>query len=460
MINIESLKKYKNIYMIGIGGTSMSGIAEILKNSGYNVAGSDINESIATDKLIQNGINVTIGHNPSAISNYDLVVYSAAVKDTDPEIQRAKELNIPTLERKTVLGEITKAFRNTICVSGTHGKSTTTSMISMCFLEANLDPTIQVGATIPAIDGNYRVGKSEYFVLEACEYSGSFLSFSPKAEVILNIDNDHLDYYKNIDNIIKAFTDFIKLLPDDGILVYNGDDKNCLHFSKYTKAKSLTFGINSSSCNYVARNISYDKNGFPSFDVYHNNTFYKTIKLSVPGKHNVYNALSCIALCDEIGIDKTVIKNALLKFTGAGRRFEYLGEVNGAKVYDDYGHHPTEITAVANALKNKHYNHSWVIFQPHTYSRTKNLLDDFAKCLTNFDNIIVTDIYAARETNTYGVTSKDIVDKIDSLGRKAYYIPNFDDIIDFVKRNVQNEDIIITQGAGTITKVGHKLVQK
>ena len=283
MINIESLKKYKNIYMIGIGGTSMSGIAEILKNSGYNVAGSDIHESIATNKLIQSGINVTIGHNPSAISNYDLVVYSAAVKDTDPEIQRAKELNIPTLERKIVLGEITRAFRNTICVSGTHGKSTTTSMISMCFLEANLDPTIQVGATIPAIDGNYRVGKSEYFVLEACEYSGSFLSFSPKAEIILNIDNDHLDYYKNIDNIKKAFVDFIKLLPDDGILVYNGDDKNCLHFSKYTKAKSLTFGINSSSCNYVAKNISYDKNGFPSFDVYHNNTFYKTIKLSVPG---------------------------------------------------------------------------------------------------------------------------------------------------------------------------------
>ena len=437
----------------------MSGIAEILKQSGFVVAGSDIRSSQATEKLVQSGINVTIGHNPSVISNYDLVVYSAAVKQDDPEMQRAKELNIPTIERKIVLGEITKAFRNTICVSGTHGKSTTTSMVSMCFLEARLDPTIQVGATIPAIDGNYRVGKSDYFVLESCEYSASFLSFYPKAEIILNIDNDHLDYYKNIDNIRNAFIEFVKLLPDDGILVYNGDDKNCEHISKYTKAKSLTFGINSSS-NFVAKNISYDKNGFPSFDVYHNNTFYKTMKLSVPGKHNVYNALSCIALCNEFGIDKTTIKNALLKFTGAGRRFEYLGEVNGAKVYDDYGHHPTEITAVANAIKNKHYNHSWVIFQPHTYSRTKSLLDDFAKCLTNFDNIIVTDIYAAREKNTLGVSSKDIVDKIDSLGRKAYYIPNFDDIIDFVKRNVQKDDIIITQGAGTITKVGHSLVKK
>ena len=445
--------------MIGIGGTSMSGIAEILKQSGFVVAGSDINSSPATEKLIQSGINVTIGHNPSAISNFDLVVYSAAVKQDDPEMQRAKELNIPTVERKIILGEITKAFRNTICVSGTHGKSTTTSMVAMCFLEAKLDPTIQVGATIPAIDGNYRVGKSDYFVLESCEYSESFLSFYPKAEIILNIDNDHLDYYKNIDNIRNAFVEFVKLLPDDGILVYNGDDKNCEHISKYTKAKSLTFGINSSS-NFVAKNISYDKNGFPSFDVYHNNTFYKTIKLSIPGKHNVYNALSCIALCNEFGIDKTVIKNALLKFTGAGRRFEYLGEVNGAKVYDDYGHHPTEITAVANALKNKHYNHSWVIFQPHTYSRTKSLLDDFAKCLTNFDNIIVTDIYAAREKDTLGVSSKDIVNKIDSLGRKAYYISNFDDIIDFVKRNAQKDDIIITQGAGTITNVGHRLVKK
>ena len=437
----------------------MSGIAEILKQSGFVVAGSDINSSPATEKLIQSGINVTIGHNPSAISNFDLVVYSAAVKPDDPEMQRAKELNIPTVERKIILGEITKAFRNTICVSGTHGKSTTTSMVAMCFLEAKLDPTIQVGATIPAIDGNYRVGKSDYFVLESCEYSESFLSFYPKAEIILNIDNDHLDYYKNIDNIRNAFVEFVKLLPDDGILVYNGDDKNCEHISKYTKAKSLTFGINSSS-NFVAKNISYDKNGFPSFDVYHNNTFYKTIKLSIPGKHNVYNALSCIALCNEFGIDKTVIKNALLKFTGAGRRFEYLGEVNGAKVYDDYGHHPTEITAVANALKNKHYNHSWVIFQPHTYSRTKSLLDDFAKCLTNFDNIIVTDIYAAREKDTLGVSSKDIVNKIDSLGRKAYYISNFDDIIDFVKRNAQKDDIIITQGAGTITNVGHRLVKK
>lgn len=459
MANIEVLKQYKNIYMIGIGGTSMSGIAEILQKWGFNVAGSDIHSSTATDKLIENGIKVTIGHNINSLKDADLVVYSAAINENDVELVNAKSLGIPTLERKEILGEITKGFRNTICVSGTHGKSTTTSMVSMCFLEAKKDPTIQVGAYLNTIDGNYRVGNSDYFVLEACEYSESFLSFAPKAEIILNIDNDHLDYYKSIDNIKEAFIKYIKLLPDDGILVYNADDPNCAHLSQYTKAKGLTFGISSSNANYSAKNISFDKNGFASFDVYHNNVFYKTFKLSVPGKHNVYNALSCIALCDEFGLDRSDIKSALQKYTGAGRRFEYLGKVNGAKIFDDYGHHPAEITAVAEAMKNKKYNHSWVVFQPHTYSRTKELLNEFAKCLTNFDNIIVTDIYAARETNTYGISSKDIVERIDSLGRKAYYIPDFDDIVEFIKRNAKPDDIIITQGAGTITQVGHKLAE-
>ncbi len=460
MANIQEIKQYKKIYMIGIGGTSMSGISEILKNWGFKVAGSDVNKSETTDKLIESGIPVTIGHNPDAVKGYDLVVYSAAISKLDPELIRANELGIPTVERKDFLGAITRAFRNTICISGTHGKSTTTSMVSMCFLEANLDPTIQIGAVLDPIGGNYRVGNSEYFILEACEYAESFLEFSPKAEIILNIDNDHLDYYKNLDNLKEAFIKYIKLLPDDGILVYNSDDPSCLHLSQYTKAKTITFGLTSPNANFTAKNISFDKNGFPSFDVYHNNVFYKTMKLSVPGKHNILNALSCIALCDEFGIDKYDIKNGLSKYTGAERRFQYLGKINGASVYDDYGHHPTEITAVSEAMKKKDYNHSWVVFQPHTYSRTKNLLDDFVKCLLNFDNIIVTDIYAARETNTFDISSKDIVDKIDSLGRKAYYIQDFDDIIEFLKRNVKPDDIIITQGAGTVTKIGHKLVEK
>ncbi len=458
MLSFQDLKRYKNIYMIGIGGVSMSGIAEILKSKGFKVAGSDMASSDVIDRLISHGIPVAIGHNLEDLSKCDLVVYSAAIKLDDVELVKANELGIPIVERADFLGEITKYYRNTICVSGTHGKSSTTSMVSMCFLEARKDPSIQIGASLDAIHGNYRVGNSDFFIIEACEYVESFLKFHPKAEIILNIDNDHLDYYGTLDNVKSSFVKYVKLLPDDGILVYNADDENCSHLSQYTKAKSITFGINAQNANFVARNISFDKNGYPSFDVYHNNNFYKTMKLSIPGKHNVFNALSCIALCDEFGIDKNDIKNALLKYKGASRRFEYIGEFNDVKIYDDYGHHPTEITAVADALKKKQYNHSWVIFQPHTYSRTKELLDDFAKCLTNFDNIVVTDIYAARETNTYDVSSKDIVDKIDKLGRKAYYIPNFDDIIDFIKRNAKPNDIIITQGAGTITSIGPKLL--
>ena len=459
MANLQELRQFKKIYMIGIGGASMSGISEILKNWGFEIAGSDTASSEIIDKLIESGIPVSIGHNPDNVEGFDLVVYSAAISKMDPELVRAKELGIPTVERKEFLGAITRAFRNTICVSGTHGKSTTTSMVSMCFLEEKLDPTVQIGAVLDSIGGNYRVGNSEYFILEACEYSESFLKFSPKAEIILNIDNDHLDYYKTIDNIKEAFIKYIKLLPDDGILVYNCDDVNCTHLSQYTKAKSITFGLKSPNANFLAKNIVFDKNGFPSFDVYHNNVFYKTIKLSVPGKHNVLNALSCIALCNEFGLDKNNIKNALMKYTGAERRFEYLGKVNDAKVYDDYGHHPTEIDAVAEAMKQKNYNHSWVVFQPHTYSRTKEHLDEFAKSLLKFDNIIVTDIYAAREIDTHEVSSKDIVDKIDSMGRKAYYIQDFDDIAEFLKRNVKPNDIVITQGAGTITKLGHNLVK-
>lgn len=459
MTNFQDLKRYKKVYMIGIGGVSMSGIAEILHRKGFMVAGSDTTSSEITDKLISHKIPVTIGHDLETLADADIVVYSAAISPKDVELTKAKALGIPIVERADFLGELTKYYRNTICVSGTHGKSTTTSMVSMCFLEARKDPTIQIGASLDTINGNYKVGRSDFFILEACEYVESFLKFHPKAEIILNIDNDHLDYYGSIDNIKAAFIKYIKLLPDDGILVYNADDKNCSHLSQYTKAKSLTFGINSTHANFVAKNISFDKNGYPSFDVYHNNTFFKTMKLSIPGKHNVLNALSCIALCTEFGIDRNDIKNALLKYKGVHRRFEYIGEFNNIKVYDDYGHHPTEIDAVSQALKKKDYNHSWVIFQPHTYSRTKNLLDEFAKCLINFDNIVVTDIYAARETNTYDVSAKDIVDKIDSMSRKAYYIPDFDDIVEFIKRNAKPNDIVLTLGAGTVTQIAPKLVE-
>ena len=460
MADIQELKKYKSVYMIGIGGVSMSGIAEIIKHWGFTVSGSDRTETEITRKLNLDGIHVTIGHDVNMVAKANLVVYSAAIKQDDPELVKARELNIPTMERADYLGLITKAFEDTICISGTHGKTTTTSMISMCFIEAGLEPSIQVGATLKAIGGNYKIGNSDHFIIEACEYVESFLKFYPKAEVILNIDNDHLDYFKNIENINNAFIKYVKLLPKNGLLVVNNDNDYCSKLHNYTTAKVVTYGIKDEKANFVARNITFDKNGFSRFDVYHNNYFYASFELSVPGNHNVSNALACIGLCDSYGIEKSYIKSALKKYTGAERRFEYIGQFNGVSVYDDYGHHPTEIKATALALKKKTYHHSWVIFQPHTYSRTKEHLDDFADALTYFDNIIVTDIYAARETNTYGVSSEDIVNKIKSLGRKAIYISNFDDIVSYVKEHAIKDDIVLTLGAGTVTKIAPMLVKQ
>ena len=438
----------------------MSGIAAILQNWGFNVTGSDTSNSEAVQLLLKKGIKVVIGHSLEDVSTSDVVIYSAAIKPDDPEMLEAKRLGIPTIERADFLGEITRCYKDTICISGTHGKTTTTSMISLCFLEALKDPSIQVGALLKPISGNYRVGNSEHFIIEACEYVESFLKFSPKAEVILNIDNDHLDYFKTFDNIKNAFIKYVKLLPNDGILVINADDKNCLDLAKYTNGKVYTYGIDNENADFTAKNIIFDDDGFPEFDVFYKNEFFVKLKLSVPGRHNVLNALACTALCTEYAIERKDIEIALERFTGAHRRFEFKGKINGnISVYDDYAHHPTEIMATYNSLSNKKYNKSWVIFQPHTYSRTKTLLDDFANALINFDHIIVLDIYAARERNIYNISSNDLVDKIHSLGKDAKYISDFDECTKYVKDNAKENDIVVTLGAGTVTEIGPMLVK-
>ena len=450
---------YKHIHMIGIGGISMSGIAEILVNYGFHVTGSDASQSEITDKLIQNGINVVIGHDLVNSVKSNLIVYSAAIKPDDPELVEAEKHNIPTIERGDFLGQITKLYKDTICISGTHGKTTTTSMVSLCFLEAQKDPTIQVGAILRPIDGNYRVGNSDFLIIEACEYVESFLKFFPKSEIVLNIDNDHLDYFKTLENVKKAFIKYVQKLPDNGLLVVNGDDKNCLDLPKYTNAESITYGINNKNVNFYADNLVCDAHGCFQFDVYKNNEYFDIFKLSIPGMHNILNALACISLCDKYGISHDDMKNSLIKFTGANRRFDYVGSLNGFDIYDDYAHHPTEIMALANAVKNTHHNTSWAIFQSHTYSRTKELLDDFAKVLTNFDKIIITDIYAARETNQFGIKPEDLVDKIKKLGKEAIYIGPFEDIAKYIKENAKENDIVLTIGAGTITNLG-KIILK
>lgn len=459
-LNIDDLKKYKHIHLIGIGGISMSAIAETLKNWNFIVTGSDAAESNITEKLNAHGIKTTIGHDLESASKADLIIYSAAIKDNDPEMVIAKEKNIPLIDRGKFVGYLTKLYKEAICVAGTHGKTTTTSMLSICFLNAEKDPTIEVGALLNAIDGNYRVGNSEYFILESCEYKGNFLKFFPNTEIILNIDNDHLDYYKTFDNIVKTFKDFAILLEEDGLLVTNADDENCYNLKNITKSKFICYGIENENADFVAKNISFDNNGFPEFDVYKNKELYTKIKLSVAGKHNILNALATIAVSDYYGITKEIIAKSLQSFTGAERRLEFKGKLsNEISIFDDYAHHPTEIKATANAIKNKKYNESWVIFQPHTYSRTKSLLDDFADAISNFDNVIILDIYAAREQNTFDISSKDLVDKINSNGKKAIYMPDFDEVVKYVKDNVKANDIIITLGAGTVTKIGPMLLK-
>lgn len=459
-IEISDLKQYKHIHLIGIGGISMSAIAETLKNWNYTVTGSDLNQSIITDNLNLHGIPTVIGHDTENAKKADLIIYSAAISEQDPEMVVAKEYNIPIIGRGQFVGYLTKLYKESICISGTHGKTTTTSMISICFVNAGKDPSIEVGALLKEIGGNYRVGNSEYFILESCEYKANFLKFFPNTEIILNIDNDHLDFYKTFDNIVKAFRDFSLILDENGLLVTNADDKNCFALKNIVKSKFISYGIENQDADFIARNIAFDKNGFANFDVYKNGNLFSKISLSIAGKHNILNALACIATCDYYGISKEIIQNSLKSFTGAERRLEYKGSLpNNVPIFDDYAHHPTEIKATANAVKNKTYNESWVVFQPHTYSRTKLLLDDFAEAVSNFDNIIILDIYAARETNTFDISSKDLVNKINSNGKKAIYIPNFDEVVSYLKSNVKEDDIIITLGAGTVTQIGPMLLK-
>lgn len=460
-LKIDDLSKYKHIHLIGIGGVSMSAIAETLNNWNYLVTGSDITQSIITDNLNKHGIKTVIGHDLENSKKADLIIYSAAISDNDPEMIIAKENNIPLIDRGNFVGYLTRLYKEAICISGTHGKTTATSMLSICFINGGLDPTIEVGAILDSIGGNYRIGNSEYFILESCEYKGNFLKFTPNTAIILNIDNDHLDYYKTFDNIKKAFTDFALKVEDDGLVVANADDINCYNLKNIVKSKFISYGIENKDADFVAKNIKFNDNGFANFDVYKNNNFYENIELSVAGKHNVLNALACIAVSDYYRISKEVIKNSLKSFTGAERRLEYKGTLNAKNVpiFDDYAHHPTEITATANSIKNKKYNKSWVIFQPHTFSRTKLLLDDFANALSNFDNVVLLDIYAAREKNTLEISSNDLANRMKELGKEALYIPDFEKAINYVKENVKDNDIIITLGAGTVTNIGPMMLE-
>ncbi|WP_026509615.1 UDP-N-acetylmuramate--L-alanine ligase [Butyrivibrio sp. LC3010] len=449
-----------NAYFIGIGGVSMSGLAMVLKDRGFTVSGSDRSESDATRSLENAGIKVFIGQkseNLEAAKTPDLVVYTAAIHPDNPEFIKAKELSIPMLTRAELLGQIMKHYYLPVAVSGTHGKTTTTGMISKIMLEGNLDPTISIGGVLKDIGGNFRIGGSKYFVTEACEYTNSFLSFFPGVGIILNIDADHLDFFKDLDDIRNSFHKFAKLLPENGTLVINGEIPNLSELTKGLTCKIKTYGF-SDEFDYYPTDITYDDFGNASFHINRKNSDGFDISLKVPGKHNISNAMAAAAAADVFEIPKAAIKSGLCSFTGTGRRFEYRGTVDGLTIIDDYAHHPTEISATLNAAGNYPHKKLWVVFQPHTFTRTKALMDNFAKALLPADKIVLADIYAARETDNLGISSRTLKEKIESLGHECYYFPSFDEIEKFLLQNCTKGDMLITMGAGNVVDIANDLL--
>ena len=455
----KEIKDYNKIHLIGIGGASMYSIAAMLKNDGKTVTGSDLARTHNTDYLKEIGINVVIGHDLELLKNTDLIIYTAAISHDDPELVYSRENEIEAVERAEFLGEYTKDYENLICISGTHGKSTTTSMIASVFLEANLNPTINIGAALKKINGNYYIGGKKYFILEACEYVDSFLHFHPTSEIILNIDDDHLDYFKTIENTKKSFYKFTRLLPSQGFLVINADDPNTKDLDKDIN-NVTTFGIENEKATIKAKNITYSDLGFPTFQVYINEQLLDTFSLSVRGKHNVMDALATIGMALNYKIDKEIIKKALKEFTGVGRRFEYLGEYKGCAIFDDFAHHPTEIMATYNSSKSVKHNETWAVFQSHTYSRTYEHMEEFAKVLAKFDHVIICDIYPAREENIWNVKEDTLVELIKKSNQKVIHIPTYEEIAEYLAEHVRKNDLILTIGAGPINKVAEILLNK
>ena len=447
----------KHVYFIGIGGISMSALARILVQKGINVSGSDIKESELTKKLEGEGIEVKYTQVAENITpDIDHVVYTAAISKDNPEFKKAQELNIPLVNRASLLSDIMKGYKYSIGVSGTHGKTSTTSMLSHILIEAKKDPTISVGGMLPLIGGNLKIGKEEFFLTEACEYTNSFLELSPNVEVILNIEADHLDFFKDLDDIRKSFKKFIAKLDNNGILVINEKISNKEELLDGFSGKVYSFGLGKGYVN--AKNINYDFEGKAEFDLYVEDKFTGKIKLSVYGEHNILNALAAIATGMALDISLEDIKRGLEGYGGVHRRFEIKGTVKGLTVIDDYAHHPGEIEATIEAAKKLKHKRLCVVFQPHTYSRTKALLEDFARVLSKADLVVLADIYAAREKDTLGVSSKDIETLINKKSQKAYYFPTFDEIESFVLSKLDKGDICITMGAGDIYKLGEDIL--
>ncbi len=447
-----------SIYFVGIGGISMSGLAEILHQAGFQVSGSDWHASAITKHLEEKGITVHYGESGAHISDkIDCAVLTAAVHEENKEFQAIKAKNIPYLSRAELLGQIMKNYELPIAVSGTHGKTTTTSMISEVLLAADTDPTLSIGGILKSIGGNIRIGHSGYFVTEACEYTNSFLSFFPKIALILNIDEDHLDFFMDLQDIRNSFRRFAELIPADGTLIINGDIENHEEITAGLPCRVVTFG-HSADCDYYITDLEYEEMGSTHFTLHTRGKKAMEMRLEVPGEHNVFNALAALVLADLLDLDRHQAAEALHNFHGTDRRFEYKGQIGGVTIIDDYAHHPTEIAATLQAAANYPHRTLWCVFQPHTYTRTKALLPEFAEALSHADKVVLADIYAARETDTLGISSEDLQKAIRDLGKECYYFPSFDEIENFLLEKCINSDLLITMGAGDVHKIGETLL--
>ena len=465
-MSLEELGRHlisnERCHFVGIGGVSMSPLAQIFKNTGIEVTGSDIRDNAATRELRESGIQINIGHDAKNIAGAGYLIRTAAAREDNAEILAAREQGVPVFERAEVWGYIMREYKNAICIAGTHGKTTTTSMVSHILLAAGADPTIMIGGTLPEIKAGHRVGKGDVIVLESCEYYNSFHNFRPTMAVVLNIDSDHLDFFNSLDEIKRSFCKFAAIVPVNGLVICNGDVENTMESLTALGRDLITFGFgeyaNITEMPVDVRGVNVSVSGRnPSMDVLVANKLTCAIELSIPGKHNLMNALAATAVCLRLGIAPKVIEEGLLSYVGSGRRFEYIGSFNGADIYDDYAHHPQELKALLDAVASiDSYKRVILAFQPHTYTRTKVLFEEFVQQLKRPDVVFLAEIYAAREINTVGVSSNDLVTAISG----SYFVPEFSQLVSKIADIARKGDIILTVGAGDIFKVGLDLANR
>ena len=449
----ELLKTVKRIHFIGIGGSGMCPLAEILHSQGYELSGSDNNESDTLSRIKAMGIPVAMGQRAENIEGAEMIVYTAALLKDNPELVAALNSGIPTFERSEMLGAVTEMFSNCISVCGTHGKTTVSSMLTQMLIETGNDPSAVIGGKLPLINSNGRVGNTENMVCEACEFVDTFLKLYPDVAVILNIDEDHLDYFKTLENIIKSFHKFAQMTTKT--IIYNGDDANTLKALEGIEGKNMiSFGRNKSN-DFYAENVEMVR-AFAHFDVYCKGEFLGHVELNVPGEHNILNALAAIAAAVNNGVDAKEAITALQHFAGAGRRFEKLGTYFGIDIADDYAHHPAELKVTLEAAMEMGYNKVWAVFQPFTYSRTYMLMDDFADVLKIPDRCVMTEIMGSRERNTYNVYTSQLAEKIPG----SVWFNTFEEVAQYVFENAEEGDLVITLGCGDIYKAAKILIKK